>query len=265
MIEGTQEHQVYVAHPQHSFKATRKSANEPWVIRRASDIGQEQVYRSMRHEIDTVESFGEPAVLLANDLQSRLNVSDLVVTRLERFREAEERLVRLRLEDCSRRELPSWRAATFVLSETGYFVLRSSSYEVGSPSGVMRSEVTYERSNGKPVIQFVTTTGRDRDGRLSKCIRRIVKCQFGPTPQEAFSAEQLLGPGLVEGPPLGSPHDAVAVFGTDWSRRFLGTGTLSLLLGLGLLCWEWRTDRSRTATGRSGEALEFGHGSIPGA
>ena len=84
-------------------------------------------------------------------------------------------------------------------------------------------------SNGKPVIHFVTTTRRDRDGRLSKCIRRIVKCQFGPTPQEAFSAEQLLGPGFVEGPPLGSPHDAVAVFGTDWSRWFLGTGTLSLL------------------------------------
>jgi len=256
VIEGTKsDHRVIVASPKHPFTATRESAQEPWVVRRAGDINEEQTYRLLRHEIDSLEFLGELSVLCSESLKGLADASDLVVTRLERFREGDTPLVRLQLEDRSRRRLPLWRAASFVLADDGSFALRSSDYDAPRPDGIVRREVTYDHRNGNPVVRSVTTTRRHRDGKMSTCVERVVTCRFGPTPQEAFSAERLLGPGFVEGPPLRSPHDTVAAFGTDWSRWFLGGGALLLVTGLGLLGW-----KRRTATGSRSGAVQLAHG-----
>jgi hypothetical protein len=182
-----------------------------------------------------VDRPGEFAATLrtsSQELANRLREA-VVVTRLERFTEEGRPRVRVRIEDRSPNPWVPWRADTFVLAADDHFTVQSVQCEVAAPKPVTyRSEFTYDRHEGTPVVRSVHTTTEASGPSDWKVVER----QFGPVPEEAFDPECFLdGPRMAEERPR--PYES-SLLGR-WYRSPLPIGALCLIGGAGLSRGPW--------------------------
>jgi hypothetical protein len=241
--ERRQMNYVAVAHPEHPFRATRESPDEPWKIRRPSDTGSDRLYRSMRNEIE-LAGFSDIAGLTSSAFQNRADWSSVALTSFEPFHEAGKRYLRLRFQDRTTSNQPPWRAVTFVLSVDESYAMRSCEYEDPRPDGApLRTEVEYDFRDGSPVYRSLERTDR-RSGRgLIESVWRVVQREYGASPAEDFTAERLLRGRVVEERPF-SPFGRVPRPTMRWSRWLVVAGVVWLLAGLTGLRRK-RTDRAQ--------------------
>ena len=241
---------VYLAHPQNSLSAKRTSEEKPWQLRPSDNSTAQLAYRQTRRRINASEYHRTVAtILLSEDFPVRSISNGLVLADWQSYRKADESLIRLRFENRRPRESLRWRAATFVLAEDDCFALRWKEVEYAGDSGsaVSRTELAYDRHNGLPVFRSMTTTQRSSSGSESKTVWRVIERDFGPTPEEEFTAERVLGTNFIESPPPSTKNDAAGPFAI-WYQAFLLAGVISLPAGLVLLSWTSRVRRNSVAT-----------------
>lgn len=238
LIERGQEHEAYSAHPEHAFKATRKSTDEPWRIHRPAGMGPEQAYRLILRQI--LGQFDLPGLgdvsSLCRDNENRADWSSIVLARREPFQEAEKGLLRLRFENRTTQRQPLYRAMTLVLSVDESYAIRSCDLETPTPNDhAVHMDFEYDLLDGGPVLR-VWTIKRHRPGggpTTWTSVGRVVQRVYGAMPPEEFAAERLLGSHVVEGNPTVAFDEAPPRI--HWSRWLLIAGVASLLAGVACL------------------------------
>ena len=137
--------EVYLARPEHSFRAERQSATEAWQIREDPSVGPERAYQWIAREIDQLQPVYQdtlPLLSLADVAPGLVNPLALKVTRLERFTEKGRRLIRIELEDCPPGH-PIYRNVTLQLSADDDSAVHDESVDQAGKN--WRADSSYER------------------------------------------------------------------------------------------------------------------------
>ncbi len=188
-----EEEDAYLAHPDHSVEAHRQGHGDPWEIRVDPRLSPERAYRRARSTCDRKEpSFGLAAMLLqeAESLTNFVDISGVVVSKLDRVTENGQRLVRVRLENYSKPEL-SWRSYTVELMADDHYATRTFSYDKEDGS-TFRGELSYDRQDGLPVLRASRLSGTSDDGTTTTVAATVMAQTFGPIPETEFAPERLL-------------------------------------------------------------------------
>ncbi len=183
--------EAYLAHPDYSVEAKRQG-RDPWEIRIDPRLSPEQAYRRARWRCDGRSPVGWAAALLnvAEDLTNFVDISGVVVSKLDRVTENGQRLVRVRLDNRTQTSL-SWRSYTVELMADDHYAVRTFSYdyEDGSTSG---GECSYDRQDGLPVLRASRLSGTSDDGTTTTVAATVMAQTFGPIPETEFAPERLL-------------------------------------------------------------------------
>ena len=229
--------EVYLAHPEHSFRAERKSPAEAWEIHEDPGVKPEQAYRKTVREISLLEPVQGDTVPLFSLAEIAINLVNplcLRVTRLERFSENGRRFIRLELEDCPPGH-PIYRKITLRISAEDYSVVHDES--VSKTGKTWRGDAAYESLDGVPLLQSTRSEGQWDDGSHATNVLTVVDRKFTPIPDDEFTQERLLGDASVHRvtrPP--DPVEEVSRLLT-WYSLPLGLSVLSLAAGACLLPW----------------------------
>jgi len=229
--ERFQDHEeVFLAHPEHSFRAERKSPAEAWEIHEDPSVKPEQAYRRIVREIDLMQPVYHdtvPLFSLADFATTLVNPLSLRVTRLERFTENGRRFIRIEFQDCPPGH-PIYRELNLRISADDYFVVHDES--VGKSGQTWRGDAVYESHDGVPLLQSLRGEGQWDDGSHATNVLTVVDRRFEPIPEDEFTPERLLGEAPVKR--VGPKHDTEEVSGLlSWYPLPLVVSALSLAAG----------------------------------
>ena len=179
---------MFLAHPAQSF-AARKSRTSSAGIEVFQNEAPTAAFRRSPGRFSARQfAMRFPAILLtmADEQRNRDDWSEVMVTKLEHFKEGGNPCVRVRLEDQSHEEIVPWCAFTAVLSPADRFAVQSDLIELGQMT-TLHGEYSYDRYGSLPVLRESNslTTGRRRN-----CATKITVAErrFGPVPESEFSA-----------------------------------------------------------------------------
>jgi hypothetical protein len=219
---------AYLAHPDHSVEAHRQGPGDLWEIRVDPRLSPDRAYRRARSKCERNHpSGGLAAVLLqeAEDLANFVDISGVVVSKLDRVTENGQRLVRVRLENRVDQEL-SWRSYTIELMADDHYATRTFSYDKEDGS-TFRGELSYDRHDGLPVLRASRLSGTRDDGSTNTVAVTVMAQTFGPIPESEFASERLLdGRSIRKVVSTHEPH----------APTFEFTTTYTVLLVLGVVC-----------------------------
>lgn len=228
--------EVYLAHPEHSFRAERKSPAEAWEIHEDPTVKTEAAYRRILREINLQEPVyfdTVPLLSLADVATTLVNPLSLRVTQFERFTENRRRFIRLELEDCPPGH-PIYRKIALRISADDYSVVHDESLTKAGKT--WRGDAVYESHNGVPLLQSSRSEGQWDDGSHATNVLTVVDRRFEPVPDEEFTQERLLGDAPVHR--VTRQPDPVEVSGLlTWYLLPLALSVLSLAAGACLLPW----------------------------
>jgi hypothetical protein len=226
--------EVELAHPRQSLEAQRKASSDTWEIREFPTMSPERSYRRILAAIDRREMFTKMAAALlwfVEDLQDRVDISAIVVARLERFTEGGRRFVRIRFEDRSPAGGVPFRSFTVVLSADDHFAVRSDEVE-RSGGGKLLGEFAYDLRDGVPVVRSLRNVSTEADGTRTTSLVAIVDRRFEPTPEDQFSPERLLAGAPVRTVIEPDPFASDPVTFASWYWVLLVAGALCLVAGV---------------------------------
>ena len=214
-----QEEEAYLAHPDHSVEAQRQGHRDPWEIRVDPRLSPEQAYRRVRSRCDGRSTFvGLAAVLLqtAEDLTNFVDISGVVVSKLDRVTENGQRLVRVRLDNRAQESL-SWRSYTIELMADDHYATRTFSYD-NEDGSTFRGELSYDRQDGLPVLHASRLSGTRDDGTTTTVAVTVMAQTFGPIPESEFASERLLdGRSIRKVVSADEPHAPTFEFATSYT------------------------------------------------
>ncbi len=226
--------EVYLARPEHSFRAERESAAEAWRIRENPNAKPEQTYRWIAREIDQMQPVYQetvPLLSLAEIATSLVSPLTLKITRFERFTENGHRLIRIEFEDCPPGH-PIYRKATLQLSADDYSAVHDES--VNRSGKTWRGDLSYESDGGVPLLKSMRGEGESEAGNHATNVLTVVDRKFGPIAEDEFTEASLLGTDPVHRITQKADPDEVS-----WLLKMcwvpLVAGAFSLVAGIGLL------------------------------
>ncbi len=229
--ERFQDHEeVYLAHPEHSFRAERKSAAEAWQIREDPSVTPERAYRWIAREIDQMQPVYQdtlPLLSLADSTTGLASPPTPKVTRLERFTENGRRLIRIEFEDCP----PGHRRLTLHLSADDFNAVHAES--------IFRDEVSYESPDGVPLLRSTRSEGNWDDGNHATNVLTVVDRKLGPIAEDEFTEASLLRTDPVHRITTKPEADEVSLL-LKWYWLPLVAGAFSLAAGVCLLAMSRR-------------------------
>lgn len=224
--------EVILAHPERPFQARRNRPTDPWEVRVERNPDPARTYRRLAGAIDRREFVSKLAAILvtvSEELANRPDSAGVVVTKLERYREAGHPRARVRLEDRTPGDGVPWRAFTAVLSPDDHFAALSDIIE-GGRVGTLHGAYSYDRYNGLPVLRACVRSSPKRAGGRTTRIT-VVDRRFDPPSESELTRERLLdGPWIEKvADPDESYRDPTSF--TDWYGVPLVAGAASLLAG----------------------------------
>jgi len=234
--ERFQDHEeVYLAHPEHSFRAERKSPAEAWEIHEDPKVKPELAYRRIVREIDLMQPVYHdtvPLLSLADFATTLVNPLSLRVSRLERFTENGRRYIRIELKDCPPGH-PIYRKLTLQISAEDYSGLHDESVTKAGWPWV--NDTVYESHNGVRLLKSTRSEAQD-DGRHATNVFTVIDRRFEPIPENEFTQERLLGKAPVKrvGPKEDADEDSGLL---SWYPLPLVLSAISLAAGACLLPW----------------------------
>ncbi len=223
--------EVYLARPEHSFRAERESATEAWQIREDPSVGPERAYRWIAREIDQLQPVYQdtlPLLSLADVAPDLVNPLALKVTQLERFTEKGRRLIRIDLEACPPGH-PIYRNLTLHLSADDDSAVHNES--VNQAGKAWRGDSVYEWSDGVPLLKSSRNEGQWDDGNPTTNVLTVVDRKFGPISEDEFTEASLLGKDPVHRIIMKPEADEVSWL-LRWYWLPLLAGAVSLLAGM---------------------------------
>jgi hypothetical protein len=238
-ISSRDREEVYLAHPEHSFQAERKTPAEAWEIREDPTMKPEMAYRRIVREIDLTEPVrGETVPLFAQaDFATTLvNPLSLRVTLLKRFTENCRRFIRLEFEGCPPGN-PIGRKFSLRIAADDFSVVHEETVSKGGDT--WRSDSVYESRDGAPLWQTTQSKGRWGDGTLGKIDVAVNDRKFEPVPDDEFTRERLLGDAPVHRVARRAQPFEVSPL-LSWYPLPIILSVLSLAAGAGLLTWSRR-------------------------
>ncbi len=232
------DHEVaFLAHPRRSIVADRAALDRPWIVENASKRTPEQAYYRTLYSLHA-RGFGwnpyaAPLIALAWDLADHLH-EGIIVTALERFTEDGRPRIRVRIEDHWPGGPLRWRATTFVLAPDDLYAVQSEQVEgVGPDKLTYRSEYTYDRHEGIPVLRSRHTTETTPSGKSTSFDLKVVERRFGPIPEEEFDPDRFLD-GPQEKQAAFVPDAPVPSTTDRWFWIPLAIGAIGLACGLAM-------------------------------
>jgi hypothetical protein len=230
--------EVYLAHPEHSFRAERKARGDAWEIREHPRLTREQLYRWIIQEIDRTEPVtgaSAPLIALADSFTSVVNPLCMKVANFSRFSENGRRFVRVELDDCPPGH-PAFRKISQVLSADDYspaheeYVIKT-----GKTLRVDAIDV-FEADAGIPVLVSARGEGHFEDGGTTKSTLTVTDRHFGPISEDEFTPERVL-----EGAPVhhitDRPGPSELPEFLNWYPLPIVLGGVFLVAGAGLFGW----------------------------
>jgi hypothetical protein len=225
---------VWLATPALSFEAARHVGARGWEVRDAPRATRAATYRRAKRRITRRDPVSREAALLlaiSDELGDLAVMPGIVVTRLERFEDAGHPMVRVRLEDPAVHPV-QWRALTIVMAAEDWLAPRTLEVEF-SDGSTSRSEITYDRGDGQPVLHGIRRVIEGRAGKSRVITTRVVQRAFGPIPAPEFTEAKLLdGPVVHKPAPTDSELYQEPITFADWYATPLIAGGVSLACGL---------------------------------
>jgi hypothetical protein len=216
--------QLYLAHPEYSFQAERKAAEDVWEIRDDPRFTREKLYRRMIWEIDTTEPVTASSVLLnslADFPRNQVNPMCLQVAMLERFSKDGRQLIRVEFEDCPPGH-PIYKKIRLELSADDYSLAHMEYVLDSGRTG--HAEAVYDTHEAVPVLMSTQTESRADNGNPTKSVLTVTDRSFGPIPDDAFTPDRVLDGALV--------HRVSAKSGPSEGPGFLSWYPLPIVLGV---------------------------------
>ena len=145
--------ELYLANPDHSFRAERKTTNDPWKIVEDPKLSRDQLYRRTCGQIDQIAPTtwaSIPLFGLSDVAKTLMNPLILRVSKLERYRENDQRVIRLELEDDMQGE-SIYGKVMLQLSADNFSVLREETRK--KKEGIWRGDATYDLRDGVPFLK----------------------------------------------------------------------------------------------------------------
>jgi hypothetical protein len=230
--------EVYLAHPEHSFRAERKAAGDAWEISEGPRLSDQQSYQRIVRKIDETEPVtgaSAPMLELADFTTNLVNPLCLRVAALERFSENGRRFIRLEFEDCPPGH-PIYRKVSLELAGDDYSPVRAES--LGKTGTTQRTHwvAVHDPHDGVPVFESARSEGSDEDGRPANTVLTVTDRRFGPIPEDEFTPERLL-----DGAPVhhiaAKPMPSEVPSFLSWYPLPLVLGLVSLAAGASLFLW----------------------------
>ncbi len=252
MIESPEGSRAYLAHPRQSLWAGRDSDQAAWRVSRRQDWGPEKAFAWVRRELENIEFYqGIAAILGASQFQKEFNLSRMTLVNCERYTKDGREYWSLCLQQDAPRGGAPWRTAKFVFAADASFALQTMEYALfddGDGGGTVRGELGYDLYEGTPVLRSYHSATSRPDGSRTTIRADIVDRQFGPIPEDEFTAQKLLnGPVEYRTSPAPVPGNETPKR-WEWCYVAYAFGAFSLVAGLILLP---RTSAGRHSDGRS--------------
>jgi hypothetical protein len=231
--------EIYLAHPEQSFRAERKTGADAWEIHEDPSVKPGQAYRRIVREIDLMEPViggTVPLISLADLATSLANPLSLRVTRLDRFTENSRPFIRLELEECPPGH-PMYRKLNLRIAAEDYTVVQDES--VSREGNHWSSDAAFQSGDGVPLLRSARSQGTWDDGTSATSVLTLLDRRFETVADDEFTSERLLGnapvhlvarqPEPVEVSPL-----------LTWYPLPLALSAISLVSGACLLLWTGR-------------------------
>jgi hypothetical protein len=185
--------ELYIAHPEHSIRADRKTARDPWQVRVYPRISRDADYRTVAHHIDMFELVtGATAPLISQALVSTSLADPLSmeVTRLRRFEEKRRAFYDVELE-ADPPGNPQFRRISLQVAADDHTVAHDESE--GREGNVWKTDAVYSAGGSLPLLQSMLGKGRWKDGTTATTEVHVIDRKFGPVPESEFTLEHLIG------------------------------------------------------------------------
>jgi hypothetical protein len=239
LIETPKGARAYLAHPRQSLWASRDGDQGPWRVPVRQDWGPERAFAWARREIENIEFYQEKAaILIASEFQKEINLSRMTLVNCERYTKDGREYWSLCLQQDAPRGGAPWRTAKFAFAADASFALQTMEYALfddGDGGGTVRGELGYDLYEGTPVLRSYHSATSRPDGSRTTIRADIVDRQFGPIPEDEFTAQKLLnGPVEYQTIPAPVPENET-LKRWEWYHWAYSLGALSLVAGLILL------------------------------
>jgi hypothetical protein len=234
--------QLYLAHPEYSFQAERKAAEDAWEIRDDPRFTREKLYRRLIGHIDLIEPVTAglaPLIELADFSRNLVNPLCLQVAKLERFSKNGRQLVRVELEDCPPGH-PIYPQISLELWADDYSLAHME--YVTDTGKTWHADAVYDAHEAVPILMSTQSESRADDGNPWKSVLTVTDRRFGLIPDDAFTPDRVLD-GAAADRVIAQPGPSESPGFFNWYSVPIILGVVFFVAGASLVPWarHWST------------------------